>query len=99
MRSRYSAYVLGLHAYLLQTWHPDTRPTQIAPDEPGMRWLGLHVLRHVATDSDHAEVAFVARFRVGGGRAQRLTETSRFVRIDGRWLYIDPIPAGAAPTA
>ncbi|MBS0554808.1 MAG: hypothetical protein JSS47_20145, partial [Proteobacteria bacterium] len=31
---------------------------------------------------------FVARFRVGG-RAQRLHETSRFVREDGRWYYVD----------
>ncbi|HSJ80118.1 MAG TPA: YchJ family metal-binding protein, partial [Thiobacillus sp.] len=26
MRSRYSAYVLGLEAYLRATWHPATRP-------------------------------------------------------------------------
>ncbi|MQM32004.1 MAG: hypothetical protein CRU78_16430, partial [Candidatus Accumulibacter phosphatis] len=29
MRSRYSAYVLAIEAYLLSTWHPSTRPTQI----------------------------------------------------------------------
>ena len=26
MRSRYSAYVLGLEVYLLATWHVSTRP-------------------------------------------------------------------------
>jgi SEC-C motif-containing protein len=30
----------------------------------------------------------VARSKLGG-RAQRLHETSRFVREDGRWFYVD----------
>jgi SEC-C motif-containing protein len=29
MRSRYSAYVLGLEDYLLATWHADTRPAAL----------------------------------------------------------------------
>ena len=36
----------------------------------------------------HAIVEFVARYRVGN-RAQRLHETSRFVREGGRWYYLD----------
>ena len=33
MRSRYSAFALGgLGDYLLQTWHPDTRPPVSAAD-------------------------------------------------------------------
>ncbi|MCA6217763.1 hypothetical protein KGA65_14585 [Ideonella sp. B7] len=89
MRSRYSAFVLGLHDYLLATWHPDTRPATLDPDEPGLRWLGLEVRRHVAQDADHAMVEFVARCKLGG-RAQRLHECSRFVRdAQGHWLYLD----------
>jgi SEC-C motif domain protein len=33
-------------------------------------------------------VRFVARYKIGG-RAYRLEETSRFVRQDGRWTYLD----------
>jgi uncharacterized protein YchJ len=29
MRSRYSAYALGLEEYLLATWHPSTRPEKL----------------------------------------------------------------------
>jgi SEC-C motif-containing protein len=87
MRSRYCAYVLGLEAYLLATWHPDTRPARIDLD-PSLRWLGLEVRRHVRQDADHATVEFVARSKQAG-RAHRLHETSRFVRADGRWLYLD----------
>lgn len=88
MRSRYSAYVLGLHGYLLDTWHPQTRPAALEADPPGQRWLGLEVRRHVVQDDDHAMVEFVARVKLAG-RAQRLHERSRFERIGGRWFYVD----------
>jgi SEC-C motif-containing protein len=88
MRSRYSAFVLDLRDYLLATWHASTRPADLPPPEPGLRWLGLQVKGHRALDADHAEVEFVARSKLGG-RAHRLHETSRFVREDGRWFYVD----------
>jgi SEC-C motif-containing protein len=88
MRSRYTAYVLGLHDYLLATWHPSTRPAALDPDPPGLRWLGLEVKRHWRDDDTHARVEFVARCK-RGGRAQRLHEISRFVYEQGRWYYVD----------
>ena len=87
MRSRYSAFVLGRRDYLLATWHASTRPADLTLD-PGAKWLGLEVRSHRVIDADHAEVAFVARFREGG-RAHRLHERSRFVREQGRWGYVD----------
>lgn len=87
MRSRYSAYARGLHAYVLGTWHASTRPAVIEGDA-ALRWLGLDVREHVE-DGDAAEVEFVARWRRGGERAQRLHERSRFVREGGRWWYVD----------
>lgn len=91
MRSRYSAYALqmadpALGSYLLATWHPSTAPGEIEPN-PFMKWIGLEVL-HSAVSGDAGVVEFVARFK-DNGRAARLHETSRFVREDGRWLYID----------
>ncbi len=85
MRSRYSAYVLGLIDYLLATWHPATAPgeLELAP----LKWLGLEV-RHAEQSGDAGVVEFVARCR-DSGRAQRMHEISRFVREDGRWYYID----------
>ncbi len=88
MRSRYSAFVLGLLDYLGATWHPSTRPAAIEPLPAGLRWLGLEVRRHAVQDADHAVVEFVARSKQGG-RAERLHETSRFVREHGRWFYLD----------
>ena len=95
MRSRYSAYALGLEAYLRATWHATTRPDAQTPlCDPATRWLGLEIRDCGAVDSDDASetdsafVEFVARCKVGG-RAYRLHEKSRFVREDGRWYYVD----------
>lgn len=91
MRSRYCAYVLDEIDYLLQTWHPTTRPTALTLNEPGTKWLGLEVRRHDRQDADHETVEFVARVRVNG-RASRIHEASRFVREAGQWLYVDALP-------
>lgn len=88
MRSRYSAYVLGLGDYLQDTWHASTRPAQTPSFDAALQWLGLEVKRHAIIDGSHAEVEFVARSKLGG-RAQRLHEHSRFVREAGRWFYVD----------
>lgn len=92
MRSRYSAYVLGLNDYLLASWHASTRPAPISlsltVDEPRLKWLGLEVRRHAVQDAEHATVEFVARSKLAG-RAQRMHEVSRFVREGGCWFYVD----------
>jgi SEC-C motif-containing protein len=88
MRSRYSAYVLGLNDYLMATWHVETRPSHIEASPGGLQWLGLEVRRDALIDEEHAEVEFVARSKLNG-RAQRLHEVSRFVRANGHWLYVD----------
>jgi SEC-C motif-containing protein len=88
MRSRYSAYVLGLEAYLLATWHTTTRPPALdLADERATRWLGLEIKGRTTAGENTATVEFVARYKVAG-RAHRLHENSRFVREDGRWYYV-----------
>ncbi|MFO7543281.1 MAG: YchJ family metal-binding protein, partial [Thiobacillus sp.] len=81
MRSRFSAYVRGLEAYLLATWHPATRPAALALDAPPRpQWLGLSVKSHTPQDDTHATVEFIARYKLNG-RAFKLHETSRFERV------------------
>lgn len=85
MRSRYSAYALGLADYLLATWHPSTGPGELSLSP--IKWLGLEVRQAQAT-GDAGVVEFVARCR-DGGRPHKMHELSRFVREAGRWFYID----------
>ena len=89
MRSRYSAYASGRLDYVFATWHPRTRPADLAPT-PGLTWVGLEILGVVdgGTADDTGTVEFRARFRTAG-RDQALHETSRFERRAGRWVYAD----------
>jgi SEC-C motif-containing protein len=87
MRSRYSAYVLKLSRYLLDTWHPETRPAELDLTGDTTQWLRLEIRHHEQAD-DAATVEFVARYKING-RACRLHETSRFACQDARWYYLD----------
>jgi SEC-C motif-containing protein len=87
MRSRYSAYVLGLEEYLLDTWHPSTRPQYLNLANDRTKWLGLEVKRFEPND-ESAIVEFIARYK-SNGKAEKLHETSRFKRIAQRWFYVD----------
>lgn len=91
MRSRYSAFVVQDAAYLLRTWHPDTRPGELEFD-PAMQWRRLDIVatgRGGPLDSE-GTVEFKAYFRHDGERGVH-HETSRFVRVDRRWYYLDAI--------
>ncbi|TCC00203.1 preprotein translocase [Micromonospora zingiberis] len=89
MRSRYAAFAVGDSDYLLRTWHTSTRPARL-PLDPGQRWTGLEV---VATEQgglfdSTGTVEFRAHYREGT-QTGTMTERSRFVRADGRWVYLD----------
>lgn len=86
MRSRYSAFVKVLPDYLLKTWHPTTRPTELDLSDP-VKWLGLEI-KESAESGDTATVTFVARGKIEV-RAFRQVEKSRFVRENGLWFYVD----------
>ena len=94
MRSRYTAFFLVNEPYLLASWHTSTRPLSLDLDQDEPRkWLGLRIDRIEAGGIGDARgmVCFVARWRVGGGKAQRLNECSRFLKEQGRWFYVDGV--------
>src|SRR3990167_9197320 len=89
MRSRYSAYALELRDYVHATWHASTRPERVSlVDELPRKWLGLQICHAGNSDADHATVEFIDKVKVNG-RAFRLHETSRFIREQDRWFYVD----------
>ena len=89
MRSRYSAFAVGDPAYLLDTWHPSTRPATLDLD-PEVRWTGLEIVATSGGTMRAAEgtVEFRAAF-VRDGAPGVQSEVSRFVRDGGRWHYLD----------
>lgn len=84
MRSRYSAFAVQDPAYLLDTWHPDTRPRRLRLRD---RWIGLEVL--ATTGGGLLDTQGTVEFRAlyEGGEVHEL---SSFVRLRGRWVYVGP---------
>ena len=92
MRSRYSAYAFGLAEYIIKTTHPDNSDYTEACAQwredimhfcKGTSFLGLKVLEF--TDGEReAYVTFEAALSSG-----LLKEKSRFLKENGRWLYVD----------
>jgi SEC-C motif-containing protein len=89
MRSRYSAFALGLAPYLRSTWAAATRPAEVDLD-PDLRWRRLQIVDTArgGPADDMGVVEFRAAHRSTEG-AGVLHERSRFVREGGRWVYLD----------
>jgi len=88
MRSRYTAFARQLPSYLLETWHPTTRPKRLVLDRE-QEWVSLVV---VSAQGGFLDTEGVVEFRATWrqrGVTQVLHERSRFVREDGRWLYLN----------
>ncbi|MDG4813023.1 YchJ family metal-binding protein [Hydrogenovibrio sp. 3SP14C1] len=89
MRTRYSAYVMKLEQYLINTWAESTRPNQIEFEE-NIHWLRLRIVK---TKQGHAEdqkgmVFFKAFYEVDGEKGM-MTEKSQFIRDEaGHWAYL-----------
>ncbi len=90
MRSRYSAFQLGLIDYLLETLHPSKRhPGEreaLQESISGTKWLGLKIIDHKEANN-LAEVQFAAFYE--DDPVGQLHERSRFTREAGRWFYHD----------
>ena len=98
MRSRYSAYALGLVDYILATTHPKhaeantppaQRKKQIQDFSENTRFKGLEILNFEEA-LPFSTVTFKATL-IQKGRDASFTEKSEFAQIDGRWLYLRPL--------
>ncbi len=94
MRARYAAFAQGLASFVMETTSPAgaafetdasawQRSIQAFSDQT--RFVGLEVLA-VSEAGAEGQVEFRATLDQGG-RDASFTERSRFVRVDGRWLY------------
>jgi SEC-C motif-containing protein len=91
MRSRYSAYAENNTFYILNTWHSSTRPDSLnLNDDAHGKWIGLTIKRTERGGENEQQgiVEFVARYKTNG-KAERLHETSHFLKEDGQWFYVD----------
>ncbi len=106
MRSRYSAFALGLGPYLLRTLAPE-HPDRARPEaeailalsraREGLRYLDLCIL-HASSEGDSGDVLFFAKiFERGTDRS--FAELSSFRLASGAWRYVEGahLPRRALP--
>jgi SEC-C motif-containing protein len=95
MRSRYSAYALGLSEYIIHTTHP-SHPSwkkekaswekEISLFSSETQFQRLEILAFVDGEKE-AEVTFKAHLLQNGQDAS-FTELSHFEKVQGKWLYL-----------
>lgn len=94
MRSRYSAYATGRVTHLVRTTHPGGPHHQAEAGAWGeslrrycevVEFTGLEV-HSAGVAGSEGRVAFTARYTHSGAAGQ-IDEHSRFLLVDGRWLY------------
>ncbi len=97
MRSRYSAYVLQLYPYIVETYDATQRAQltseQIAQSALNTHWLGLMVLNSkILPCKQNSEDQFIGEveFKVFYSEDKQLYclhERSDFIQEQGRWVY------------
>ena len=92
MKSRYSAYAADLPDYIIKTTHNDNPDftddikkwrEEIKRFTQQTEFLKLKILDFVQAQEE-AYVTFIATLSSG-----ELREKSRFLKVSGRWLYVD----------
>lgn len=98
MRSRYSAFVLGLGEYLVHSWHPAHLSGLTAAElsQTDTHWDGLEIIASQGGPQDETGMVEFKAWFLEGDERHCLHERSHFVRYQGRWVYtegeIDPLP-------
>ncbi|AXX93661.1 hypothetical protein CPU12_08305 [Malaciobacter molluscorum LMG 25693] len=98
MRSRFSAYALGYANYIIETTHKDNcefthnRQTWLSDINNFCEYTDFQGLTILDFKDGNKEsfVSFKAKLSQNGLDAS-FTEKSRFLKVDGKWYYIDGI--------
>jgi SEC-C motif domain protein len=94
MRSRFSAYVLDNMAYIQKTWDSSTRPKEDKLNFGGesIAWKKLEIIeRKKGGAADNKGIVEFKAYYSKGGEDHTLHETSRFIKTNGRWYYLDGV--------
>lgn len=98
MRSRFTAFKLRRHDYLINTVQAGKISLTEQSFDTRINWLGLKIItsKKGLQNDEKGTVEFVAFFQEAeeenSKRFHQLHEESNFKKIDGRWIYIDGKP-------
>lgn len=93
MRSRFTAYAIGEHQYILDTYAPEKRISltvdELAKDQQDTKWTRLQITSTPQND----KVAFKAYYQYKKNWFL-MHEESSFIQIENQWFYLDGIMFG-----
>lgn len=102
MRSRYTAFSLGLSKYIIQTTHPlnnDYKENKSTWEQEILQFSNnfdfekltiLEFLEPTLTHPNISYVTFTAQISLNG-QDNSFTEKSKFEKIENRWLYLEGV--------
>jgi len=103
MRSRYSAYALGLNNYIISSTHPDNPffiedilewKKELDEFSHNTNFINLKILDHKYKDGENfAQVTFRATLEQNQKEIS-FTECSQFKKEANRWFYLDGVIQG-----
>ncbi|MDO9106382.1 MAG: YchJ family protein [Methylovulum sp.] len=99
MRSRFSAFCLQNEGFLLATWDSSQRPAAIDFSGEQNQWLKLEIIgtKKGGVKDHKALVTFKAHY-LQDNEAWIMIETSRFVKTNNRWFYLNGLVTFAKAT-
>ncbi|WP_031434211.1 YchJ family protein [Methylomarinum vadi] len=91
MRSRFTAYAQHNEAYLLATWDSNKRPDTIDfSKEDNVEWTRLEIVgKKKGGEKDSKGIVEFKAYYLMDGEEYAMHEISRFVKKEGKWLYLD----------
>ena len=97
MRSRFTAYANQNVVYLLETWDTGKRPETIDFSKEEAVWTGLSIVKTKKGGKKDSKgiVEFKAYYTLDG-EPHVMKEISRFVKITGKWIYLDGVTQSVA---
>ena len=92
MRSRFSAYVLGISEYILATWDAISRPDGQNLMDENLAWQRLEIIdTKKGGGNDNKGIVEFKAFYLNNGEDYMLHEVSRFAKTNGCWFYVDGV--------
>ena len=78
----------GVLYYLLETWGADKCPKTIDFSKEEVIWMGLSIIK---TKKDSKGIVEFKAYYSLDGEPHVMKEISRFVKIAGKWVYLDGV--------
>ena len=90
MRSRFTAYANKNKAYLFDTWDASKKPKIIDFSKEEAIWTELSIVKtKKGTVKDSKGIVEFKAYYMLGDEAYVMNEISRFIKVNGRWFYLD----------